>query len=176
MPPKKRRRARTCCHCRQPFHPDFRNRDKQRYCSAPECRKASKRAAHQRWLNKPQNRTYHRDYHRLKSELTDSPEQKSLKDHCPTKPPDYQPLKACLSDLEFKDRCSPELLLILGLIAQLNAESTPALSQDHMAHVCRLYYRLGCEKFDLLSNRSPENHEKENHHQRGSPSRNSEAF
>ena len=42
-----------CLHCRQFFRPDPRNIKKQKYCSRPECRKASKAASQKKWLEKP---------------------------------------------------------------------------------------------------------------------------
>jgi hypothetical protein len=45
-----------CLNCNQLFVPDYRNRDRQKYCSAPECKQASKRARQQAWLSKPENR------------------------------------------------------------------------------------------------------------------------
>ncbi len=53
-----KRRRRKCLNCGRLFRPDPRNRRHQRYCSAPDCRKASKAVSHARWLSKPQNRDY----------------------------------------------------------------------------------------------------------------------
>ena len=47
-----------CCHCRQLFTPDARNATRQRYCSKPGCRQASKADSQRRWLHKPENRDY----------------------------------------------------------------------------------------------------------------------
>ena len=49
---------RKCGHCKQFFMPDARHRERQRYCVAPECRRASKGASQERWLNRPENRDY----------------------------------------------------------------------------------------------------------------------
>ena len=49
-----------CLHCKKLFVPDYRNRGRQKYCSAPECQQASKRARQQRWLSKPENRDHFR--------------------------------------------------------------------------------------------------------------------
>ena len=49
-----------CFHCRKFFIPSPNNRRTQRYCSKPECRKASKAAAQTKWMHKPQNRSYFR--------------------------------------------------------------------------------------------------------------------
>jgi hypothetical protein len=56
-PVTKNRRLR-CLHCRHLFHPHPRTRIQQRFCSAPACRAASKKASQQRWLRKPENQDY----------------------------------------------------------------------------------------------------------------------
>jgi hypothetical protein len=53
-------RLRRCAHCGQPVTPDARNAHHQRYCPAPACRLASKRASQNKWLSQPENRDYHR--------------------------------------------------------------------------------------------------------------------
>jgi hypothetical protein len=47
-----------CRHCKRLFPPDYRNTGRQKYCKAPECRKASKAASQQKWLRKPENQNY----------------------------------------------------------------------------------------------------------------------
>jgi hypothetical protein len=47
-----------CCNCKKLFIPDPRNTKRQKYCSAPQCRKASKAASQRRWLAKPENQGY----------------------------------------------------------------------------------------------------------------------
>lgn len=49
-----------CCHCRQLFVPDHRNRKKQDYCKKAPCRKASKAASQKKWLSKTENKDYFR--------------------------------------------------------------------------------------------------------------------
>jgi hypothetical protein len=53
-------KRRKCHGCNDFFIPDFRNQDRQCYCSKPECRQASKRASQERWLRQPANRDYFR--------------------------------------------------------------------------------------------------------------------
>jgi len=53
-------RPRKCLHCGVFFRPDPRNVTRQKYCSTPGCRKASKAASQRRWLDKPENRDYFR--------------------------------------------------------------------------------------------------------------------
>ena len=49
---------RKCKCCLKLFRPDPRNRRHQYYCSAPDCRAASKAASQARWLAKPENQSY----------------------------------------------------------------------------------------------------------------------
>jgi hypothetical protein len=47
-----------CHNCKRLFVPDCRNRNRQRYCKNPECRKKAKTASQQKWLQKPENKNY----------------------------------------------------------------------------------------------------------------------
>ena len=53
-------KKKRCRNCRRLFIPDYRNRDRQKYCKRAICRKASKSASQERWLNKPENNNYFR--------------------------------------------------------------------------------------------------------------------
>jgi len=55
---KQRVRKRKCKHCRDFFNPDHRSGKRQKFCSKPECRKASKAASQRRWLKRPENQEY----------------------------------------------------------------------------------------------------------------------
>jgi hypothetical protein len=50
--------CRKCKCCHKLFRPDPRNRRHQRYCSARDCRAASKIASQARWRAKPENQSY----------------------------------------------------------------------------------------------------------------------
>ena len=52
---------RKCLCCGMFFDPDHRNRERQRFCSATQCRRASKAASQATWLSQPQNSGYFRD-------------------------------------------------------------------------------------------------------------------
>ena len=54
-------KQRKCRCCNVFFTPDCHNPNRQFYCSAPDCRRASKAASQRRWLQKPANRNYFRD-------------------------------------------------------------------------------------------------------------------
>jgi hypothetical protein len=49
-----------CQHCNGFFHPDHRNVARQRFCSQPDCRHASKADSQRRWLQKPENQNHFR--------------------------------------------------------------------------------------------------------------------
>ena len=51
-------RRRRCLCCQKLFGRDPRTRGRQKYCSEPPCRAASKQASQRRWLEKPENRDY----------------------------------------------------------------------------------------------------------------------
>ena len=53
-------RRRRCLCCQKLFGSDPRLRHRQKYCSEPECRAASKRSSQRRWLRKPENQDYFR--------------------------------------------------------------------------------------------------------------------
>ena len=52
---------RKCLCCGEFFDLDHRNRDRQKFCSAPACRRASKASSQAAWLTKPHNAAYFRD-------------------------------------------------------------------------------------------------------------------
>lgn len=51
-------RRRRCLCCQKLFGRDPRTRTRQKYCSEPSCRAASKQASQRRWLRKPENHEY----------------------------------------------------------------------------------------------------------------------
>lgn len=51
---------RKCRCCRKFFTPDYRNVHHQAFCTAPDCRRASKAKSQRRWLAKSANRDYFR--------------------------------------------------------------------------------------------------------------------
>jgi len=56
---------RKCRCCSKFFVPDYRNQDRQHYCSKSDCRLASKQASQQQWLRQPANRDYFRGSHNV---------------------------------------------------------------------------------------------------------------
>src|SRR6266540_3831172 len=58
---KTQKRQCKCLHCKKHFLPDYRHRERQRFCFKADCRKARKRAIQKAWLEKPGNEKYFRD-------------------------------------------------------------------------------------------------------------------
>lgn len=57
---------RKCQHCREFFHPDYRNAHHQHYCSSADCRRASKTASQRRWFHYSGNQDYFRGPHQVR--------------------------------------------------------------------------------------------------------------
>ncbi|MBW2220659.1 MAG: hypothetical protein JRF40_14405 [Deltaproteobacteria bacterium] len=53
-------KKKRCKNCKRLFIPDYRNRNRQNYCKRDKCRKASKVASQEKWVDKPENRNYFR--------------------------------------------------------------------------------------------------------------------
>lgn len=49
-----------CLNCNEEHRCEPRKRGRQRYCSKPDCRRASKAASQRQWLNRPENQNYFR--------------------------------------------------------------------------------------------------------------------
>lgn len=132
-----------CLHCRKFLVPDARNRGRQKYCSDPACRQASKAASQRRWARQPQNRDYFRGPHHVRRvqqwrqehpgygrRLSLKP-RGALQEICPAQAapaqlvagaPLPEPSRPALQDL-----CRVQTPLLVGLIAQF---SDTALQED----------------------------------------------
>jgi len=56
---RKRKRRRKCRNCGELYRANPRSQGRQKYCSAPECRKASQAESWRKWFNRPENRDYY---------------------------------------------------------------------------------------------------------------------
>lgn len=143
------KRTRACCHCREAFVPDRRNRDRQRYCGREKCRRASKAASQRRWLNKPENRDHfrgkanvervqrwrqkHPGYWKSSRQKTDP----APKEEWSTQDVDNQGVKPSrdlvTEDQPLQDLSVSQLLVLAGLISMI----TGSTLQDHIAEMLR---------------------------------------
>ena len=151
----KRTRKRRCPCCGGFFTPDYRNQRRQRYCSKPECRKASRAASQKRWLNKPDNRDYFRGLHnvaRVQEWRKAHPgyyreKTEALQDHLsgnatenPTVNTNFAQLRTSFA-CALQDILAAQPTVLIGLIAHL----TGSALQDDIASTARSLQRLGSD-------------------------------
>jgi hypothetical protein len=127
---KKRRclgRKRKCIHCKELFIPDHRNAYHQRYCTKPDCAKASKAASQHKWLSSNKGDYFKDPWHTErvrewrkrnipKSKQTSQTRPKVLQDVLTSQNTENQTLK---SNFVLQDLCTLQPLLLIGLIANL---------------------------------------------------------
>jgi hypothetical protein len=125
-----RSRKRKCKNCKELFLPDSRNGARQKYCSLPACRKASKVASQKKWLAKPENRNYFSgpdNIRRVQQWRQQHPgywqkqpiEQKPLQDSLSGKTKEYQMDITHLPGRALQDLLTAQPTVFLGLLAQL---------------------------------------------------------
>lgn len=147
--PSKRCRRRHCLHCNGLYKPDPRNRTRQRYCSEPDCRRASRKASQARWLAKPGNAGYFRGaantgrnrvwreanpgYWRRRA----SPD--ARQDSLPSQNIDNQEVAGILTDHAQQDALFLQSVVFVGLIAKL----TDSTQQETIDGSVRRLHALG---------------------------------
>ena len=146
-------KRKKCRNCKELFIPDPRNAKRQKYCRTPECRKASKAASQQRWLQKPENQDYFsgpENVKRVQQWRAANPgywytkpknKQDALQD-----PLNPQPIEKKSDNAEFAHDALQDFLIaqphvLLGLIANF----TGTALQDDIAMTIRRLQKLGQE-------------------------------
>ncbi len=141
---------RKCKNCHDYFLPDHRNRARQRFCSKPSCRKASKAETQRRWLQKPHNKDYFKGpvhVERVKRWRKSHPgygrkapdKKTALQDPLSAQTVDSKAIEASLTEDALQDVLSAQTPVLLGLIAQL----TGSTLQDDIAASTRRLQQLG---------------------------------
>jgi len=148
------------------FVPDYRNRGRQKYCSAADCQQISKRARQQRWLSKPENRAHFRGAENVQrvqewrkahaGYWKRSPRKtgRTLQDACSAQPAAIKALvpvalpEVCLSTLQ--DVCQVQAPLMVGLISNF----TDCTLQDDIVLFVRRLIAKGQDILDQPSSRS----------------------
>lgn len=64
-PVARSRSSLKCLGCNEPFVPSPHNRSRQRFCTKPACKRASKKASQSTWASKPANRDYFKGAHHV---------------------------------------------------------------------------------------------------------------
>ena len=133
--------SRKCLCCNDIFHPDARNRRHQRFCSKPECRRASKAASQRQWTERPENQNYfkgpenceraqqwrkaHPDYRRNKR----SAPERVLQEILIAQPIEREAVATSGLHIVLQDVCPSQSALFVGLISVL----TGHVLQDDLA-------------------------------------------
>ena len=142
-----------CCNCKKLFLPDPRNAKRQKYCSRPDCRKASKASSQKRWMQKPANRNYFRgadNVQRVQQWRKAHPgywrRQPKTKPHALQDPLTQQAIEnkdnsAKLASYALQDSLIWQPAVLIGLIAQL----TGYVLQDDIAMAARRMQQLGID-------------------------------
>ena len=144
-------RKHQCKHCKTFFDPDHRNVRRQRYCSQPLCRQASKAASQRRWLQKPENRDHfcgpinvqrvrqwrqnHPGYWRRQR----SPAPDALQEPLTPQELETQAVEGALERDALQDSFFMQPTVLVGLIAHLTGLSL----QDDIALTARRLQQLG---------------------------------
>lgn len=149
----KRRGRRKCKSCHEFFIPDPRNKKKQKFCSKPECRKASKAASQARWLSKKENQNYFRgpdNVERVQEWRRQNPGYSRSKVSYPDKPLQDHSIAESTEKHEVAKQFTPEALqdlltaqhaVLVGLIASFSANTL----QDDIVKTTRRLQQLGSD-------------------------------
>ena len=143
-------KRKKCCNCKDLFIPDPRNIKRQKYCSKPQCRKASKAASQQRWLQKPENQDYFcgpQNVKRVQLWREDNPgywrakrtNKDALQDRL-----NPQPIENNTDNVDFANDALQDFLIaqppvLLGLIANFTGNAL----QDNMVITLQRLQKLG---------------------------------
>jgi hypothetical protein len=147
----KTHRRRKCLHCQQLFRPDPHNLRRQRYCSKPQCRRASNAASQRRWLAKAQNRDYFRgaaNVERVRAWRAAHPgywrrpgrqSTSALQEDSLAQPIETHGKSPTLADIALQDLLRAQPVVLIGLIANL----TGTALQEDIARTTRRFQQLG---------------------------------
>jgi len=150
MPTKKKFK---CLNCNDLCCADARNRRHQRFCSKPECRRASKAASQRRWTARPENQNYfkgtencersrqwrkdHPDYQRKKR----SAPEVALQEISIIQPVDNEPTTAPDIGTALQDLCMSQPAVVIGFMSVL----TGCVLQDDLMAYARSFMRRGLD-------------------------------
>jgi len=158
---------RECLHCKELFDPGIRHRWRQKFCTKPGCRAASKADSHRRWLSKPANRDHFRGLAHVERvrrwraahpEYWKRPKKSSgtLQDLVPAQAPAPQHATSTTSPAPLQDLFAMQDPLLVGVIAHL----IDSPLQDHVEQTTLRLLAKGRTILDLRSGvKTKANHE-----------------
>lgn len=152
-------RKRKCKHCHGFFHPDYRSAGRQKFCSKPQCRKASKAQSQRKWLEKAENKEYFKGpYHVQRVQIWREThpgywrkaqgKENALQDSLTPYLEEPQGVTENLHENALQDILTSQPAVFIGLIAQL----TGSALQDDIALAARSMRQLGN---DIINRKTP---------------------
>ncbi len=145
--------SRKCLNCHAFFQPHPCSKGRQKFCSMPECQRASKRHSQQQWLGKPENQDYFRgpdnvrrvqlwrqqnpSYSQRRNKRNHSPV--TLQDPLTVQPVDIVEEKDLVVTPALQEVLCAQPVVLIGLIAHL----TGAALQDELLESSRRLRQLG---------------------------------
>ena len=141
---------RKCMSCGEFFDSDHRNRNRQIFCSAAACRRASKAASQARWVNDPDNAGYFKDPAHIArarawreahpGHTRGTPRKSSaLQDPLIAQAHDFKEENGKRTGSALQDLLNPSSPALAGLIAHLFGVTL----QDDLTATARLLVQLG---------------------------------
>jgi hypothetical protein len=151
-----------CLHCKEFFVPNRRNWWHQKYCTKPECRKASKAQSQRRWLSKPENRDAFggsANVERVRQWRAKNPDYwkrqaktaGTLQELVPTQAAENKEVVETTSALPLQDFVASQDPMVLGLIAHL----VDSPLQDVVEQAARRLLQKGQSILDMRSGMKP---------------------
>ena len=157
-----------CLHCNEDYRCDPRKRGRQRYCSKPDCRRASKAASQRQWTSRPENQDYFRgtvNTERVRQWRITNPDYRRTKRSAPEGVLQEMVITQAIgnalvapSDLQIvlQDVCLSQPALLVGLISVLTGYGL----QDDLAASIRKFISRG---LDILGCQAPLDSEQSDH-------------
>ena len=146
--PMNQHRCRKCQHCGESFQPNPRTGNRQKYCSKPECRKASRAASQRQWLSKPENHDYFKgpeNTQRVREWRKEHPEhwkrKKALQDSLHSQNTENKNKLPNTVASPLQDVFAVQLPIFVGLIAML----TGSTLQDDIAQTAKHLMEFGLD-------------------------------
>ena len=147
-----RQRKRKCRNCRELYKPDPRAKKMQKYCSAPDCKRASQAASWSKWFYRPENRDYYtgpeqvertQEWRRRNPQYWQkvSKEDDALPKEIATQPVANQCDTPSLTCDALPNEILAQPALIVGLIANLTGSALP----KDIAESSRQFLHLGLD-------------------------------
>ncbi len=144
-------KKKKCRNCRRLFMPDYRNRERQKYCNKPECKRDSKAASQEKWLSKPENKNYFRGAEHVQrvqdwrqanpgySKRNRPKSKNTLQDSLKPQVVENKTNNNHFTNIALQDSLAVQPAVIIGLIAQI----TGSTLQDNIAETLLHMQQLG---------------------------------